>query len=465
MSAQTRKPSAHAGGAATQTSAARLVVVNARLIDPSRGLDGPGHLVADHGVVVSCDLGPVPPALAGEAGEAMPAHRIDAKGTVLSPGLWDVHVHFREPGQEDKETVATGCAAAAAGGFTHVVTMPNTVPPIDTAAAVELVLQRARGAGTCRVHPAAAITRGLNGTEMCEYDDLASAGAVAFTDDGRWVMDGAIMRRALEYTRMLGLPVITHAEDANLSRGGSMHEGSWSTRLGLRGNPAAAEIVAVARDLELVRLTGGRLHVAHVSCQRVVDLVRRAKAEGLAVTAETAPHFLDFTDADCANYDTRFKMNPPLRTPADQEALIEGLVDGTLDCIATDHAPHTGTEKERPFGEAPFGVIGLETSFAAAHDRLVRRGPLSLPRLLQLMTTGPARIIGLPGATLQPGTPADLTLIDPDEHWTPRDGDLRSKSHNCPWLGRSLKGRVVATYLQGRLVSSRDGRAPESSLA
>jgi dihydroorotase len=441
----------------------RLVVLNARVVDPARGVDAAGHLVADDGVVVSCGAGPVPQSLAQQGQAAV--RRVDVLGAVLAPGLWDIHVHFREPGQEDKETVATGCAAAAAGGFTRVVTMPNTSPPIDNAGGVCLVLERARAAGLCRVHPAAAITQGLDGTQMCEYDELIAAGAVAFTDDGRWVADGAIMRRAMEYSRMLGVPLITHAQDRSLSRGGAMNEGAWSTRLGLRGIPRAAETVAVARDIELARLTGARLHVAHVSSKDVVELVRRAKHEGLAVTAETAPHFLDFTDAECAGYDTRFKMNPPLRAMHDQEALIEGLVDGTLEAIATDHAPHTVTEKERPFGEAPFGVIGLETSFAACHDRLVRRGPLTLPRLVELLTTGPARILGLPGASLAPGTPADFTLIDPGEQWTPREGDLKSKSRNCPWLGRSLTGRVIGTCLEGKTTYALRGRLEEAAIA
>jgi dihydroorotase len=426
-----------------RASEASLILDDVRIVDPSRGLDAPGHLVVRDGAITHCAAGPAPSV------EGLP-ERTAAAGLAVAPGFWDLHVHLREPGQEDRETIATGCAAAATGGFTDVVSMPNTQPAVDTAAAVHMIRNKAEEAGLCRVHPAAALTMGLGGTTMCEYGDLVQAGAVALTDDGRPVCDAGLLRRAMEYSTILGVPVITHAEDLSLSHLGVMHEGKWSTRLGLRGIPYAAEVVAIARDIELARLTGAHLHVAHVSCKPAVDLIRRAKDEGLRVTAETAPHFLDFTDADCASFDTRFKVNPPLRTMVDQEALIEGLVDGTLDCIATDHAPHTVTEKEQPFGQAPFGIIGLETSFASCHDRLVRRGPVSLLRLIELMSAAPARILGRRGGSLAPGDPADFTLIDTSQTWMPREGDLRSKGRNCPWLGRSVTGRVVATYRAGR---------------
>jgi dihydroorotase len=418
-----------------------LVVTDVRIVDPQRGLDVVGHLLVEDGKIASCQEGPAP--------EREGAQQIDGSRLVVAPGLWDIHVHFREPGFEDKETVATGCAAAAAGGFTDVVTMPNTKPAVDTAGTVKLILDRARSASGSRVHPTAAITAGLAGEHMCEYGDLVEAGAVGFTDDGRPVSDGGLMRRAMEYSLILGVPMITHAEDLTLSAGGAMHEGKWSTRLGLPGIPHAAEVTAIARDIELARMTSAHLHVAHVSCRGSLELIRQAKNEGLRVTAETAPHYLDFTHADCASYETRYKMNPPLRTMEDQLALVEALADGTLDCIATDHAPHTVTEKEQPFEVAPFGVIGVETSFAASYDRLVRRGPLSLLKLVELMSLGPARIMGKTGGSLAPGRPADFVLIDPDESWMPREGDLRSKGRNCPWLGRSLTGRVVATYMDG----------------
>jgi dihydroorotase len=423
------------------TAPGRLLVEGARVVDPSQGLDAAGHLVCEGGRILACDEGPAPDGLVGD-----PVERIDARGLVLAPGFWDIHVHFREPGQEDKETVATGSAAAAVGGFTDVVTMPNTTPAVDTAGTVRFILDRATAAGSCTVHPTGAITMGLAGEKMVEYADLIEAGAVGFTDDGRPVEDGGLMRRAMDYSRVLGVPMITHAEDLSLSRNGAMHEGIWSTRLGLRGIPYAAEVSCIARDIELARLTGSHLHVAHVSSRGGVELIRRAKESGLRVTAETAPHFLDLTDADCVDYDTRFKMNPPLRTMDDQQALVEALLDGTLDCIATDHAPHTDTEKNRPFAEAPFGVIGLETSFAVCHDRLVRRGSMALSRLVELMSTAGARIMGLPGGSLAPGGRSDFTLIDPEETWTPQTGDLRSKGRNCPWLGRSLTGRVAATH-------------------
>lgn len=419
----------------------RIVIDNARLVDPSRNMDATGHLVVEDGRIETSGEGPAP--------KVSDAQRIDAAGRAVVPGLWDVHVHFREPGQEDKETIESGCAAAAAGGFTDVVTMPNTAPPIDTPTAIEFVRARAAAAGKCRVHPSGAITRGLSGEEMCEYGDMVDRGAAAFTDDGRPVMDSGLMRRAMEYSKILGVPMITHAEDLNLSRGGCMHEGRWSTRLGLPGIPYAAEVTAISRDIELARLSGAHLHVAHISCAAGVELLREAKADGLRVTGETAPHFLCFTDADTAGYSTSFKMNPPLRQQVDQDALIEALADGTIDCIATDHAPHTVTEKEQTFGEAPFGVIGLETSFSASYERLVERGPLSLLDLVRLMSERPARILGMEGGSLSPGVPADFALIDTEQRWTLQASDLRSKGRNCPWLGREMQARVLATYLGG----------------
>ena len=426
-----------------------LILENARIVDPSRGIDASGHLIAHDGKIVACDKGQAP-----HVEGLSDAERIDLRGRVVAPGLWDLHVHFREPGQEDKETLASGCAAAVAGGFTDVVTMPNTTPPIDSAAAIEFVKARAATTKLCRVHPGGAITMGLAGTVMCEYGDMVDAGAVAFTDDGRPVMDGGVMRRAMESSRLLGVPMITHAEDLNLSRGGAMHEGTWSTRLGLPGIPYAAEVTAIARDLELARLTGAHLHVAHISCAAGVELLRRAKHDGLRVTGETAPHFLEFTHADCKDYHTSFKMNPPLRREEDQLALVEALADGTIDCIATDHAPHTSTEKDRPFGEAPFGVIGLETSFAACHDRLVRRGPLKLLQLIDLMSRRPAALLGQE-VGLAPGHQADFVVIDDELDWVVRENEFQSQGRNCPWIGRKLHGRVLATVLGGRFVYRR----------
>ena len=423
-----------------------LVFENLRIVDPARKLDVTGHLVVREGRILASGEGPLPEGL----DDLADARRRDGHGLAAVPGLFDLRTHLREPGFEDSETIRSGTQAAAAGGFTDVLSMPNTRPCVDTPGAVLLVIERARGAGACRAHPAAALTRGMHGEEMVEYGDLVDSGAVAFTDDLTWLADSGIMRHAMEYSRMLGVPVISHPEDASLTRHGVMHEGTWSTRLGLAGLPAAAEVSAVARDIELARLTGAHLHLPHVSCRASVQLIRAAKQQGLNVTAETTPHHLYFTDADCRDYDTNFKMKPPLRSADDQEALVEALADGTIDAIASDHAPHTGTDKERTFAHAPFGVIGLETAFAAAHDRLVARGPLSLSRLVELMSTAPARILGRSGNSLAAGSPADFALIDLEETWVPSADALRSKGRNCPWLGRSLQGRVRHTVLGGK---------------
>lgn len=423
-----------------------LIFSQVRLLDPSRNLDAEGHLVCENGRIRACDAGPVP----SELQELPRARIIDARGRALAPAFVDLRAHLREPGYEDRETIESGCTAAAAGGFTDLAVMPNTRPCVDTAGAVRYVRQKAELSGLCRLHPVGALTRGMAGEEMVEYGDLVEAGAVAFTDDLQWVLDGGMMRRMMEYCAMLKVPVISHPEDPTLSRHGVMHEGAWSTRLGLGGIPAVAEVSAAARDIELARLTGGHLHVPHVSCRDTVQLIRAAREQGVRVTAEATPHHLYFTDADCRGYDTCFKMMPPLRPMSDQEALIEALSDGTLDCISSDHAPHTETDKERTFAHAPFGVIGLESSFAAAHDRLVRRGRISLLRLVELMSTRPAAIMGVEGGSLRPGGPANLVLLDPDESWVLADDDLRSRGRNCPWLGRSLVGRVRATYLEGR---------------
>ena len=429
-----------------------MIITGAHVVDPARGIDAIGHLVVRDGEILACGEGDLP----AEYGKIEGATRRDAKGLVLAPGLFDLRAHLREPGFEDSETIATGCAAAAAGGYTNIVAMPNTRPCADTPGAIELVRARSAQVGLCRAHPVAALTIGMQGEKMVEYGDLFDAGAVAFSDDMVWLRNSGLMRHAMESIRMLGVPIVSHPEDASLSPNGTMHEGTWSTRLGLIGIPAAAEVSAIARDIELARLTGAHLHVPHVSTRQGVQAIRAAKAQGVRVTAETTPHHVFFTDADCRDYDTSFKVKPPLRSASDQEALIEGLIDGTIDVIASDHAPHTETDKERTFAHAPFGVIGLETAFAAAHDRLVERGPLSLSRLVELMSTAPARILGQPGGSLEPGGPADFTLIDAEDTWTPRADALWSRGRNCPWLGRSLTGRVHATYLAGRCTYDRE---------
>jgi dihydroorotase len=415
---------------------------NIRVLDPAGGVDLVGHVIVADGKIEAVAEGPVPEGASGV--------RTDGTGLVMAPGFFDLRAHFREPGFEDAETIASGSASAAAGGFTDVVCMPNTRPAADTPGAILLVRERGARVGLTRVHPAAALSKGMEGKTMNEYGDLVDAGAVALTDDVVWIADSGLMRHAMEYSVMLGVPVISHPEDASLSREGFMHEGSWSTRLGLRGLPAAAEVSAVARDIELAQLTGASLHIPHVSCRASVQLIRAARERGLRVTAETTPHHVFFTDQDCRTYDTHFKMKPPLRSEDDREALVEALTDGTISAIASDHAPHTVTAKERTFAHAPFGVIGLETAFAAAHDRLVVRGPLTLSRLIELMSAAPARILGKSPVTLTRGSAADLVILDPGESWEVEGGRLRSQGRNCPWIDQSLTGRVVETLLGGR---------------
>ncbi len=417
-----------------------------RVLDPASDIDLTGHVVIEDGKITALGEGPAP--VDDPADDA--AEQIDGKGLVMAPGFFDLRAHFREPGFEDAETLQTGSAAAAAGGYTDVLAMPNTRPAADTPGAMLLVRERGERAGYARLHPAAALTRGMEGSIMNEFGDLVDAGAVALTDDANWVADSGLMRHALEYSLMLGVTVISHPDDASLSRDGFMHEGSWSTRLGLRGMPAAAEVSAVARDIELARLTGAHLHVPHVTCRASVQLIRAAREQGVRVTAEATPHHITFTHADCSTYDTHFKMKPPLRSDDDRLALIEALQDGTISAIASDHSPHTVTAKERTFAHAPFGVIGLETAFAASHDRLVVNGDLSLARLIELMSTAPARILGKSPATLSIGSDADLVILDPAETWEVDESDLRSKGRNCPWIGRSLTGRVRSTLLGGR---------------
>jgi dihydroorotase len=378
---------------------------------------------------------------------------------VLSPGLVDAHVHLREPGQEDKETIATGTAAAVKGGFTSVACMPNTSPPLDEPGRLYLVAERARRAGLARVHPVAAITLGLGGERLADLAALVEAGAVAFSDDGRPVMHAGLMRHALEYARDLGVPLVTHAEDLGLRGEGVMNEGAVATRLGLPGIPAACEVVAVERDLELAALTGAKLHVAHVSAAGSVEALARAKAKGIAATGETAPHYFALTDEACDGYDTNAKMNPPLRTAADREAVIQALADGTLDLVATDHAPHTPREKEAEFSAAPFGVVGLETALGVVLSHLVVPGRMSLVEALRRMTTAPRALLGLPDP-LAPGREADLVAFDPDAIWRVDKRTFASKGRNTPFDGRELHGRVLGTWVAGRRVFDATAEAP-----
>jgi len=390
-----------------------------------------------------------------EVGEDLDASTaLDASGCIVAPGLVDLHAHLREPGFEDAEDIDTGARAAALGGYTAIVAMPNTEPPIDTAAVVQQILRAGRDA-SCRVAVSGCITKGRAGAELAPLGELFDLGVRIFTDDGACVGDAGLMRRAFEYARALpGAVLAQHCEDPALARGGHMNEGAWSSWLGIPGTPGEAESVVVARDIALAGLTGGRIHFLHLSTAASVELVRAAKARGLPVTAEAAPHHFTLTDATCRAYDPLFKVNPPLRTESDVKAVKEGLADGTIDAIATDHAPHPQQEKERPFDEAPPGMLGLETSLALTLSELVAPGLLDLPRALALLSWQPARIAGLAdhGGPIAPGRPAHLCVIDPEAVWEVDPAKLASRSRNTPYAGRKLTGRVRHTILAGEPV-------------
>jgi dihydroorotase len=421
---------------------ADILLRGGRVIDPARNFDASADVLLQGGKVARVETG-----IAAAAG----AWVIECKDQWVVPGLIDMHTHLREPGQEYKESIETGTAAAAAGGFTAVCAMPNTVPPNDTRAVTELMIRRAREVGTVRVYPIGCITQGQKGENLAEMGDLQQAGCVAVSDDGKCVMNSEVMRRALEYARGLGLLVIQHAEDTNLSAGGPAHEGAASTRIGLRGQPAAAESVIVARDLELVALTGARYHVAHASCAETVRLLRDAKHRGLPVTAEVTPHHLMLTDEACAAYDTATRVHPPLRSQADVDAVRAALADGTIDAVATDHAPHSPVEKDVEFEQASPGMIGLETALALCLE-LVAANLLTPAALVTRMSAAPAKILGLAGGTLAPGSIADVTLIDPQAAWACEPSRLRSRSRNTPFAGRALRGRAMLTIVGGNIV-------------
>lgn len=426
----------------------RLLVSGGRVVDPASNRDGVFDLLLEGGVVAR--VGPGPAA----AGTKV----FDASGLLVFPGFIDLHAHLREPGREYAETVATGLKAAAAGGYTAVCAMPNTDPVNDSRAISEYLVSKARGAAGPRLYPIGAVTKGQRGEELAEFGEMRVAGAVAVSDDGRWLADGALLRRAFEHARLFGMPVVQHCEDPSLSGRAPMHEGAVSTRLGLPGQPAIAEAAAVARDLLVAEVAGGRLHVAHLSTARSLDLVREARARGLPVTCEVTPHHLTLTDEEVARsgFSTNFKMNPPLREPSDLDALAAGLEDGTVDAVATDHAPHHEDEKSLDFETAPFGVVGLETAAAVVHDRLVTTGKLSLARFAEVFSAGPARAFGLPGGTLAPGSPANLTLFDPTSRWTVEPSRFESLSRNTPFAGWELVGVVAATIVEGRIVWKRE---------
>jgi dihydroorotase len=424
-----------------------LLLRGGRLVDPSTGLDEIGDLLITEGRVTARGTG---------IGTPDDAQIIDADGAIVCPGLIDVHVHLREPGFEHKETIASGARAALAGGFTAVCAMPNTDPPVDDPAAVGFVLAAGYRAGAARVYPVGAITVRQEGERLTEIGEMVGAGAVAITDDGRPVSDPGIMRAALEYARSFGIAVASHCEELSLSRDGSMNEGLVSTRLGLRGIPNAAEDAMIARDLILAELTGGRLHIQHVSTRRGVAMIREARERGVSVTAEATPHHFTLTDEAALEYRTDAKVNPPLRGTADRQAVLEGVVDGTLGVIATDHAPHHYDEKERAFEDAPFGLVGLETALGLAYTELVIPGYIDVSTLVNRMSVAPARAFGLPGGTLAPGSIADVTVFDPRIEWVVDPTRFVSKSRNTPFTGRQLLGAPTYTVVGGEVRWQRD---------
>ncbi|MBW2543498.1 MAG: dihydroorotase [Deltaproteobacteria bacterium] len=419
----------------------RIWIRGGRILDPAAERDEPGDVLIEGGVIVAV----------GAKLDASDAQVIDANGAWIAPGFVDLHAHLREPGQEYKEDIASGGRSAVAGGFAAVACMANTHPVNDDPAMTDFIIDRAKQDSPARVYPIAAATRGLEGSEMTEMSALVEAGAVAFSDDGKTIMDGGVMRRILEYSKTVGSPVITHGEDRHLVGEGVVNEGPVSTKLGLPGNPAVAEDVLVTRDLMLAEMTGAHLHVAHVSTKGAVAAIRRSRERGAHVTAEVTPHHLTLTDEALLGYDTNAKVAPPLRSKADVLACREGLADGTIDAIATDHAPHAVHEKDLEFTEAPPGLIGFETAFPVVLD-LVRGGELSPLELMRRLSTNPARIIGRPGGSLAIGAAADVAILDPEMNWIYDPAKGYSKSRNSPWAGQTLKGRAIATIVAGRLV-------------
>jgi dihydroorotase len=421
-----------------------ILIKGGRVIDPAQGMDREADVLVGDGRVE-------------EIGRGLAAGRhlvIDATGCLVCPGLVDMHVHLRDPGQTHKEDLASGTLAAVRGGVTSVACMANTEPPIDHPTVLEYVRSRAKHIGKARVYPVAAVTKGLRGEELAPIGSLVAAGAVALSDDGRPVMSAGLMKRAMEYARMFGVPIISHCEDLTLSEGGVVNEGPTATLLGLKGIPSVAEEVMVARDLLLAEATGVHLHIAHVSTAGSVRLLREAKRRGVRVTAEVTPHHLALTEEALLGYDSHFKVNPPLRSRADIEALLEGLQDGTIDAIATDHAPHALEEKSVEFDRAPFGAIGLETLVGVVFSVLVHPGHLSEVQAIGKLTVNPARILGIPRGTLSPGSEADIVVIDPSKEWTVTSEGLASKSKNCPFLGWRLRGKAVTTIVGGQVVYS-----------
>ena len=425
-----------------------------RVIDPAANFDGVTDLWLAGGKV----LGVGESAGQGRSAEVV----IDAAGMLVCPGLIDVHVHLREPGNEEDETIATGAAAALAGGVTSLACMPNTRPALDTQGAAEFVMLQAQRAGKANVYPVGAVSKGREGVELAELGQLVAGGAVAFTDDGAPVASAALMRRALQYAKMFDRVIMQHCQVPELTEGGVMNEGFESMRLGLGGLPAAAEDIMVARDIRLAEITGGRLHIQHISTARSVELVREGKARGIRVTAEACPHHFTLTDECLCTFDSNFKMNPPLRTKEDIDAVVGGLVDGTIEILATDHAPHAFEKKMRELDQAPFGIVGLETLIPITVHGLIEPGHLDWPRVIELLTVNPARLLGIPKGTLTAGADADVTVIDPDTQWTIDPTAFLSKSRNTPYGGWSVRGRAHTVLVGGEVRHSLGGIVREA---
>jgi dihydroorotase len=421
---------------------AALLIKNGRVIDPASGHDAVADVMIEDGLIagVGRDL--------SRAG----AEVFDATGLIVAPGFIDMHVHLREPGFEHAETIESGARAAAAGGFTSIAPMPNTSPVNDSATVTSYIVEKARKHAVVNVWPIGAITKGSAGEELAAIGSMVNAGAVAISDDGRPVMNARVMRRAMEFARSFGIPVIDHCEDLHLSAGGDMHEGLESVRLGLRGIPGCSEDVMVARDILLAEVTGARCHVAHISSKHSVEMVAFAKSKGLRVTAETTPHHFAIADSDMAPYDSNYKMKPPLRSHGDISAVIEGVVNGAIDAIATDHAPHPGDEKMQEFEKCPFGILGLETALGVSFEHLLHPKKIRLKRLVELFTTGPARILGIPRGTLAAGVAGDATIFSLDREWTYDVNKSFSKSRNSPFDGKTFRGGPVATIVNGAIV-------------
>ncbi len=420
-----------------------LLIKSGLVIDPASGHDSVADVLIQDGVIRGLGSDIEPP-----AGCTV----FDAGGLVVAPGFIDMHVHLREPGFEYAETIETGARAAAAGGFTSICPMPNTAPVNDNATVTSYIVEKARRHSIVNVFPIGAITKGSKGEELAEIGSMRQAGAVAISDDGRPVMNARVMRRAMEFAHSLGIPVIDHCEDLHLSAGGDMHEGLESVRLGLRGIPGCSEDVMVARDILLAEVTGARYHVAHISSKHSVAMVAFAKARGLAVTAEATPHHLALADRDMPPYDGNYKMKPPLRSCGDVEAVVEGVMQGAIDAIATDHAPHPGSEKMQEFEACPFGIIGLETALGIVLEKLMTPAKIDLKRMVELFTTGPARILGINRGTLAPGAPGDVTVFSTDREWTYDVNKSFSKSRNSPYDGKTFRGGPVATIVAGEIV-------------